>query len=423
MRMRDLTADDYVPYRTMTSGAFGGVMEDTGPRPFDPGQTPIGIDSTELPGGVEGELAAGARIRHDRITLGGGVARCGGVGGLAVHPAHRGGGVFGQLLTAVIARCAAEGMATSMLYPSNPSIYRRFGYQVVARGERLVVPLVDLQRLPPVTGRHLVPVTAATLPRLHALYRELTAEDNAMLLREGPLFEQGMPGKGWSALLLEDESGTDHGYLSWTRVPGPGPGLEVHEILGRTRHDRLALLRSLGSWSTVLEEVTLRLRTEDPVLEALPGGGARPAPGPVPLVMMRVIDTAAMLRARHAPDTLRGTIRLEVADGTVSSGTCEAAGRWRVTAADGSITVEPEDGEAADGGARAGDADPDGDGDGTGTLGTVHLDIHAASLLLVGGRTLADARRLGLGAAADPSAESFLDALLAGPRPSVMDAF
>lgn len=408
MRVRDLTADDYVPYRTMTSGAFGGVMEDTGPRPFSPGQTTIGIDSTDLPGGVEDALAAGARIRHDRITLAGGVVRCGGIGGLAVHPAHRGGGVFRELLTGVIARCATEGMATSMLYPSNPAIYRRFGYQMVARSEHLIVPLLDLQRLPPVAGRRLVPVTAATLPRLHALYRELTAGDNAMLLREEPLFSQEMPGHGWSALLLEDESGTDHGYISWSRVSGPGPGLEVHEILGRTRSDRLALLRSLGSWSTVTEEATLRLRTEDPVLDALPGGGARPAPGPVPLVMMRVIDTAAMLQARPAPAALRGVIRLEVGDDTIPPGTCRAAGSWLVSAADGEITAAPDDGHGADA---------------SRSLGTVRLDIHAASLLLVGGRTLADARRLDLRASAEPSAERFLDELLAGPRPSVMDAF
>ena len=56
-------------------------------------------------------------------------------------------------------------------------------------------------------------------------------------------------------------------------------------------------------------------------------------------------------------------------------------------------------------------------------LGAAVLDIHAASLLLTGGRRLADARRLGLRASADPSAEHFLDTLLAGPRPSVLDSF
>lgn len=418
MPVRDLTAQDFDTYRTLSSGAFGGPHDApsaAGPRDFSPGETAIGIDASTLPGGLDGVIAAGARIRRDQITLGGGVVRCGGVAGLAVHPAHRGDGLFRALLTAVIARCDAEGMAVSMLYPSHPALYRRYGYQVVARGESLIVPLVDLQRIPAVPHRRLVPVTAATMPRLRELYHRLSAGDNAMLRREPPLFAEGLPGAGWSALLLQDESGIDHGYLSWTRRGQDvhGVGLDVHELWGRTRDDRLALLRSLGSWSTVTELVRLRVRTEDPVLDVLPGAGTRPSPEPVPLVMMRVIDTAATLRARRAPEQLTGSVRLVVEDATVPEGTCRAAGSFRVSAQGGTITVEPEV-EPEGGPGDAGPAD---------LLGTARLDVHAASLLLMGGRSLADARRLDLTAAADPAAESFLDALLAGPRPSVMDAF
>ncbi|MGP9602111.1 GNAT family N-acetyltransferase [Brachybacterium sp. AOP42-E1-35] len=410
MPVRDLTAQDFVTYKTMSSGAFGGSYDPSSaaaPQDFSPGETAIGIDASALPGGLDGVIAAGARIRHDQIALGGGLVRCGGVAGLVVHPAHRGDGLFGTLLTAVIARCAAEGMAVSMLYPSHPALYRRYGYQVVARGQSLIVPLVDLQRIPAVPHRRLVPVTADSMPRLRDLYHRLSADDNGMLRREPPLFADGLPGAGWSALLLQDESGTDHGYLSWTRrrEDPHGVGLDVHELLGRTRSDRLALLRSLGSWSTVTELVRLRVRTEDPVLDALPGAGARPSPEPAPLVMTRVIDTAATLRARRAPEQLAGSIRLVVEDSTVPEGDCRAAGSFLVSAHSGTIAAEPEGGGSA------------------GLLGTVRLDIHAASLLLMGGRSLADARRLDLTAAADPAAETFLDALLAGPRPSVMDAF
>ena len=198
--------------------------------------------------------------------------------------------------------------------------------------------------------------------------------------------------------------------------PGPAPpgenggaGLEVHEILGRTREDRLALLRSLGSWSTVTESVVLRVRTEDPVLDVLPGSGARPVDG-LPLVMMRVIDTAAAFEARRAPAGLVGAVRLVVEDDTVPEGTCRSAGSWLLSAADGRVAASP-------------DAASSPGGDAAEVLGTARWDIHAAGLLLMGGRTLADARRLGLYAIADPAAEQFLDALLAGPRPSVLDAF
>lgn len=410
MPVRDLTSDDHVSYRMLSSGAFGGPPPDPEPRPFDPGEIAIGADSAGLPGGVEGVIAAGARIRRDRLTWGeGAVVACGGINGLAVHPAHRGGGLFRELITAIIARCDAEEMPVSMLYPSNPSIYRRFGYQVVASLHSVIIPLLDLQQLPRVPGRRLVPVTEETMPRVRALYGELTSADNAMLLREPPLFPEGLPGGGWSALLLEDEDGTDHGYVSWNRVSTTerGYGLEVHELLGRDREDRIALLRSLGSWSTVLEHACLRLRTDDPVLDVLPGAGSRPSPDPIPLLMMRVIDTAAALEARRAPAELVGSFRLVVEDGTVPAGTCRSGGTWTVTAADGRITARP---------APSDDADSD-------AAGTVHLDIHAASLLLVGGRTLADARRLGLAVEADAQAGRLLDALLAGPRPSVLDAF
>lgn len=407
MPVRELSSEDALAYRLLSASAFGGVVDPSDPAssaPFTAGQTVLGIDSADRPAGAEGVLAAGARIRHDEVALGGGRVRCGGIGGLAVHPAHRGEGLFGELLTGVIARCAEESMALSMLYPSNPAIYRRRGYQVVARGQTLVVPLLDLQRLRPVPGRRTVPVTEAMMPRLRALYTELTASDNAMLRREGPLF----PGGGWEALLLVDEHGRDRGYLSWTRRGGDGPGLEVHEILGRDRSDLQALLHVLGTWSTVTEHVRLRVRTEDPVLDVLPGAGARPVPETVPLVMMRVIDTAAALTARPAPAGLAGALRLVVEDDTVPPGTCRAGGVFEVVIADGRVDVAPV---TADVPAPQGH------------LGEVRLDIHAASLLLVGGRTLADARRLGLGAEADAPAAAALDALLAGPRPSVLDAF
>src|SRR5690625_6629162 len=119
----------------------------------------------------------------------------------------------------------------------------------------MIVPLVDLQRLRPAPDRRLVPVTEETMPRLRALYRELTAGENAMLRREGPLFPGGLPAEGWQGLLLEDSQGRDHGYLSWTRVPerADGVGLEVHEARGRARAARSELRRSVGSWSTVTE--------------------------------------------------------------------------------------------------------------------------------------------------------------------------
>ena len=279
MPVRELTPTDALAYRLLTSSAFGGSVDPDDPAasaPLSPGQTALGIDSAALPGGAEGVLAAAARIRHDEISLGGGRVRCGGIAGLAVHPAHRGDGLVAELLAAVLARCDEESLPVSMLYPSNPEIYRRHGYQVVARVETLEVPLVDLQRRGAGPARRTVRVPARCRPRGGALTADRTAGDNAMLRRHGPLFPDGLPGHGWEAVLLVGADGLDRGYASWTRRRGEGSGLEVHEVLGRDREDLRALLRVIGSWSTVTESVRLRVRTEDPVLDVLPGGGPRP---------------------------------------------------------------------------------------------------------------------------------------------------
>ena len=282
MPVRELTPTDALAYRLLTSSAFGGSVDPDDPAasaPLSPGQSAVGIDSAALPGGAEGVLAAAARIRHDEISLGGGRVHCGGVAGLAVHPAHRGDGLFAELLAAVLARCDEESLPVSMLYPSNPEIYRRHGYQVIARAETLEVPLV----------------------------------------------------------------------------------------------------------------------------------------------MMRVVDTAALLEARPAPTGLSGALRLEVTDDTVPAGTCRAEGLFDVHVADGRVRAVPvpRSGAASAQSSTGPSPAPSGEA----TAATVLLDVHAASLLLVGGRSLADARRLGLRAEADAPAESLLDALLAGPRPSVLDAF
>ncbi|PWH05532.1 GNAT family N-acetyltransferase [Brachybacterium endophyticum] len=411
MPARDLTTEDLAAYRRLTAEAFGGVPSEV-PAPFSPAQIPIGIDAAVVPGDERTMLAAGACIRRDEIALGGGTASCGGIGGLAVHPAHRGVGLFSELIDAALGRCAAEGMAFSMLYPSNPAIYRRHGYQLIARTHAIVLPLGELQRVARVPGRRTVAVTEHTMPRLRALYEELTAGDNGMLRRRGPLFPEGLPAAPWGAILLQDDEGRDRGYLSFSRIsPGSdGAGLEVHEVLGRDREDLLALLHHLGSWSTVTYAARLRLRTEDPVLDLLPGGGLRTPDDIVPLVMMRLVDTARALRARPAPEHCRGTLDLWVEDTTPAAASCRAAGGWRVDVHDGAIEVEQLDPDAAPASLE-------------GSLGRVELDVHAAALLLSGGRSLADARRLGLRAESDPPAERLLDAVLAGPRPSVMDAF
>ncbi|MDO5661533.1 MAG: GNAT family N-acetyltransferase [Brachybacterium sp.] len=403
MLVRRLTDDDAVPCRRLGAQAFGGPMPEENPRPFSPGEVALGIDSASLPGGADGVLAAVARVRRDRIVIGGREVGCGGVAGLVVHPAHRGEGLFHAILGACLDACAEEQLPWSMLYPSHPGIYRRHGFQVVARTLAAVVPIAALSGLARPEGLRTVPVTDGAFDRVRDLYRASLAGENGMLLREGPLFPAaGMPGGGFDAVLVEDDAGQARGYMSYThRTENEEPvGLDVHEVVAGDRAARIALLRSLAGWSTSITAARIRLRSDDPVLDVIPGGTVQLEMDEASSqVMMRVVDVAAALRARGAPTDLSGHIALEVQDE-------RSGGSWQVTAAGGDVTCE----DLTSGAAPAGTP-------------TATLDIHALSLLLAGGRRVTDAERLGLGVRVDPAARAFLDTLVAGPRPSVMDAF
>ena len=181
----------------------------------------------------------------------------------------------------------------------------------------------------------------------------------------------------------------------------------------------LEFLEGFGLSEEELDYLSRELGFEDPVLDALPGGRARHDPQVMPLVMVRVTDTAAALAARPAPAGLQGALRLEVDDAALPAGATAAAGTWRVEITDGAVRTVPLPGHEG----RQADGQDDGLHNDAKDLPAVRLDVHAASLLLIGGRSLADAERLGLGVQADPAARTLLDALLAGPRPAVMDQF
>lgn len=409
MPVRELGTDDLLPYRRLTAHAFGGVVDETAPTPFNEAEVPLGVPSQDPPGGVPGVLAAGLRIRADRLVLGGREVRSGGIGGLAVHPAHRGGGLFGALLRAAISRSAADGQGVSVLYPSNPGIYRRAGWQWISTTTHMELPLADLSVLPRPQDRHLTPVIGDGHRVVRALYRELAERENALLVRDGPLFEGSHVSDGATEyVLVRHDSGTAGGYMSFSRRPDgqDGVGLEVHEIMAHDTADRLALLRCLGSWSTVSPRARIRLLTDDPVADLVPHGSFRLTAGPpISMAMLRVTDTRAALEQRGAPAALRGTITLAVDDPFMP----EHSGTWAVTARDGAVEVTP--------------AAPAPAPEAAATEGRASMDVRTLAYLFAGGRSVRDARRADLPIEADADATGFLDALFAGARPSVMDHF
>jgi predicted acetyltransferase len=406
-----LEPQDLPAYRRLVASAFGGTVDESRPLAPEPGQVVVGLRSADLPGGRDGVIAGGLTVRSDTLLLGGRRVRSGGISGLAVHPAHRGGGLFSALLRGAVQQCVRDGQGLSMLYPSHPGIYARGGWQRIGTVDRVLIPLGDLGSLRRVPGRRIVPVTQENWPVLCRLYAQVAAGENAMLVREPPLFTPDtMPPLPYEAVLVIDDDGRPRGYVSWTRVqeqaPTPGiggVGLDVHELLATDAESRRALLRVLGSWSTVAACARVRLLADDPLLELLGPGSVRPDPRPLDTVMLRVTDVARALGERGAPEGLEGTLRLDVTDPLVE----EVGGSWQVRIGGGLTRCTPLPRASADGAGSA----------------RARLDVRTLALLVAGGRTVADARRAGHALEVDPSAAMLLDALFAGPRPSVLDAF
>jgi predicted acetyltransferase len=406
MPLRVLGPEDHRAYRLLTASAFGGTPPDPDAPDAtpDPGETVLGIDSQDLPGGVPGVLAAGLAIREDTILLGGRRVRCAGISGLAVHPAHRGDGLFRRLVEGIVDHGGASGAGLSML--SNPGIYTRAGWQRIGDVGRVVVPLAELGRLPRVPRRHVSPVTEENWSAVLGLYAEIARGENGLLVREAPLFDRSKPAAPYEAVLVADDEGRPTGYISWTRTQnrdagaGVGPiGLDVHEMLALDQDSRRALLRVLGSWSTSVHSALVRLLTDDPLLELLPQGTLRPAPRSLDPVLLRVIDAPVALTQRGAPAGIEGSLRLRVIDDYLP----ERTGTFDLAIGGGEIEVTPVP-----------DVPP-----GPGTS----LDVHALALLIAGGRSIADLRRAGHEVTTDASGAALLDSLFPGPRPSVLDSF
>jgi len=84
------------------------------------------------------ELVAHVRVFDRELEIGGGSARCAGIGNVAVSPRHRGRGQAIRLLQECLSRCEAEGYELSLLYTHIPALYNAVGFETVPDREALL---------------------------------------------------------------------------------------------------------------------------------------------------------------------------------------------------------------------------------------------------------------------------------------------
>jgi predicted acetyltransferase len=347
----------------------------------------------------DGRLVAQAADREYEGWFGGRVLPVAGVADVTVAAEGRGRGALGPLLKAMLEGARARGAVVSTLFPTAPRIYRRAGYEAVATMRWVDVPSAALGALPPapeVLLRRAGPEDVALVRRLYA---DWAAGLDGPLTRDGvsfPATDVELVGAVTGITLAEDADGQPLGYASWVRGPGKAgqPDLLVRDLVATRTDACSALLRMLGSFSSVAATVRLRTTGNDLLRLLLPT--ADWAPLSEDLYMLKVLDVeAAFTGARCAPG-------LALRSGFTLAG--DVLGDL-----DGSYAVVAEAGRVR---CVRGPAVDDR------TLGPRGL-----SLLVTGAAPCRDLRTLGLLTGGDPAEDADWDALVAGRVRGVLDHF
>lgn len=267
------------------------------------------------------------------------------VGGVAVAPEVRGGGVARALLGALLSGGRDRGAAVSALYPTVTGVYRSLGWEVAGS---LVEGSLDTASLPVarVPGVQLRPGDAADVPLLTEVYEQVAQAQNGLLTRRGGSYARqqrlhgeecvgAQPtnalGEDIDALTVAEADGVVVGVLAIGRGQGYGPEatLQVEHLYATTSDAARALVGVLAGWRTVTRNARIVLTTGDAVTAVLPVERAtdvtlRPW-------MHRPVDVVQAIADRGWPAYARGRVAFSLADDLAPWN----SGDWLLEIADG----------------------------------------------------------------------------------------
>lgn len=397
--VRDCRPEDLVEAYRIRRLAFGGP----------PGPDPIWLGNANRWHGhvaeLDGLLCGFVRVSPYGQFFGGRPVPMGAVASMSVDPHARGHGIASRLMTAALAGMRADGLAVSTLYATVARLYRNCGYEVVGGLHQVELPLSALREVP-APGREITlrwPGPHDVWP-MHQAYLAAAAAVDGMLDRTGPGFHQ-------PDMLLRDlktlavGEGPDRppaGYLLGTKDTCR---LDVHDLVAADVDVARALLRSLGSWSGLVDRVRLRLIDDLPAL--LIGELASQHTVSVNPFLLRIVDLPAAVSARGWPAArqLRDglAVELELADPHAPW----QSGRHRLVVDSGTVRCEPPGAGVPPDGVR---------GDGVRGDGPVRLGPRALAAWYAGALGTRQLARAGL-LAGPPEGLAVLDALTGAPGP------
>lgn len=309
--LRPLTADDSAAAYQLGRLAFGGpaAMPERFGRTV-PGTTRFG--AFDRSGRLVGKATD---VGHEQWWSGRRVVAAD-VGGVAVAPEVRGGGVARALLVVLLRAAHERGAAVSALHPTVSAVYRSAGWEF---GGRMLTGRFDTASLP---TRREPDVTLRSgdggdRPRLTELYERSARRHNGLLTRRGGFFDlpsDNPLGEDVDVLTVAEVDGEPLGALAFGRGEGYGPEatLDVADLLADRPSVARALVGVLAGWRTVTRSVLLSLPADDAVAAAFPLERAtdlRSWPW-----MHRPVDVVRAVAERGWPPYVAGRVAFSLTD-------------------------------------------------------------------------------------------------------------
>ncbi|MGH3211677.1 MAG: GNAT family N-acetyltransferase [Trebonia sp.] len=287
---------------------------------------------------------AGAAMLHDmrQFWLGRPV-RMSGVASVKVAPEHRGRGIGRTLMTELLNLIADRGYPLSALYPATMPIYRSLGWELAGGRYQFSVPARSLRGLiepdkaaggggaghQDVPGRRAAAADVATVIRV-------IGDDHRAARDSGPLTWDEGPAAQWLGRPdLYSYLAGDDGFAAYR---WSGGDVWVECVHARTPETLRALWSVIASHSSTTDNVTGRAGPDDPFWWLTRERDATVTRRS--MWMLRVVDAAAAIAARGFPPGVTASVPLQIHDQNRPAN----SGHWRLTVADGTGTLIPNDG-------------------------------------------------------------------------------
>ena len=404
LQIRPLGSDDdpeaQLDLAERAFGAMPAAQRDHRLRSL-PGHTAAGRNL----GAFVGRQPAAAASFHDmRQWWRGRPVPMAGVAGVMVAPEYRGRGIGRRLMTALLDEIDRRGYPLSALFPATMPLYRSLGWELAGARDTVVIPARSLRSLVPPDAA----VSGAGSPPDPVLRRTGPADAEAVVAMLGRIHEAGRdcgPITREPAMVAEWLASpdlyaylADDGFLAYQWHNG-NRDLYVERTEAISGQTVRAFWTHLGSYASMAEKVYARTgpasafwwlgRERDADIEHRSRW------------MLRVVDAPAAIAARGFPAATSLSVPLRIADDARPAN----SGRWQLSVAGGTGTLEPLGPDA-----------PAGPVSSAVTLGARGLAA------LYAGTPLVTLRQAGLAIGGNPADHAALDAAFAA-TPYMLDAF